>query len=247
MRTTKNIGTALLASSAILAMSASGSTLAAENQLTFKLETTTNDHALTLPKIAYTRRFEDSSSLMLEKSWYWQDEYHDSGWPKHDEAFVNYSLPTFTFGNGEAWSLTPQLGAKFRSNNTRALAALKLGYHGEGWSLAGRYRYEQETDNSSTDEKSSVGRVDIYAHYSINDQWSLLYNPHYHFKQESDSPDFGTGDRNYIENEFIAFYNLSDLHTLFGGYIQRDRNSDDVGVDPGQRNSSWLLGYTMKF
>lgn len=235
-----------ITSFSLLAISISGPLLAAENSMTFKLERTTNDHALTLPKIAYTRTFDDSSSLMLEKSWYWQEEFHDSGWPKHDEAFVNYSLPSYKFGNNDSWSLRPQIGAKFRSNNTRALAALRLGYQGDGWGLAGRYRYEQQTTNS-VGEESSVGRVDLYATYSINDQWTFLYNPHYHFKQESDSSDFATGDRDYVEQEFLAFHHINSHNTLFGGYVYRDRSSDDAGTDPGQRNSSWLIGYTVKF
>ncbi|WP_106475704.1 oligogalacturonate-specific porin KdgM family protein [Phytohalomonas tamaricis] len=219
----------------------------ASNMITMKLEKTTNDHSLTLPKLAYTRLFDDESSLMFEKDWYWQEDYHDSGWPKHDEAFVNYTLPPYVFGAENSWSFTPQIGAKFRSNNTRALAALRLEYKGDGWSLATRYRYEKETNNENNDNKSEVGRIDIFATYTINDQWALLYNPHYHFKQESSSPDFGNGERKYWEHEFIAFYDTSDTSSLFGGYILRDKNSDEAALDPGQRNSSWLLGYIYKF
>ncbi|WP_280541098.1 hypothetical protein [Chromohalobacter sp. 11-W] len=216
--------------------------------LTTKLERTTNDHALTLPKVSYTRLFDDGSSLMLEKDWYWREGSHDSGWPKHDEFFANYSFPAFRFGHSEKWSLAPQLGAKFRSNVTRALAAIKLGYEGDGWSLRGRYRYENETTTSGTAKKGEAGRVDIYASYELSKRWTVLYNPHYHFKMEDESPDFGSGGgRNYLEQEFIAFYKIDPKNTMFGGYIRRDTNSENASTDPGQRNSSWLLGYAHKF
>ncbi|MDN3556543.1 oligogalacturonate-specific porin KdgM family protein [Halomonas maura] len=229
-----------------MALFLASSASAAENILTMKLEHTTNDHALTLPKIAITRLFDDTSSLTLEKSWFWQEGFHESGWPKHDEAFVNYSLPSWKIGNTQRWSVTPQLGAKFRSNVTRALAAIKVGYRGDGWSLAGRYRYEHETTHE-TAEEGRAGRIDVYASYAINDDWTLLYNPHYHFKHENDSPDFGSGDRDYLEQEFLAFHKLNANNTIFGGYIRRDETSDQASVDPGQRYSSWLLGYQYKF
>ncbi|UYG00778.1 oligogalacturonate-specific porin KdgM family protein [Halomonas sp. GD1P12] len=218
----------------------------AEHILTTKLEHTTNDHALTLPKVAITRIFEDTSSLMFEKSWFWQKDIHESGWPKHDEAFVNYSFPRFQLDNDSRWSLTPQAGAKFRSNVTRALAGVRLGYQGEGWGLAGRYRYEHETTHE-TAEEGRAGRIDLYATYNISDQWMFLYNPHYHFKHENRSPDFGTGNRDYFEQEFLVFNQLNASNTIFGGYIRRDQNSDEAVIDPGQRNSSWLLGYQYKF
>ncbi|MCS2608651.1 oligogalacturonate-specific porin KdgM family protein [Halomonas dongshanensis] len=219
---------------------------AADNILTMKLEQTTNDHALTLPKIAITRVFDDSSSLMFEKSWFWQDGVHDSGWPKHDEAFVNYSFPRIQLDADERWSLTPQVGAKFRSNVTRALAGVRLGYRGDGWGLAGRYRYEHDTTHETAIE-SRAGRIDLYATYNINENWELLYNPHYHFKHENSSPNFGTGNRDYFEQEFLMFNHLNANNTIFGGYVQRDRNSDEATTDPGQRNSSWLIGYQYKF
>ncbi|MDR5890516.1 MULTISPECIES: oligogalacturonate-specific porin KdgM family protein [Halomonas] len=234
------------AAATCLALTMTGPAVAAENILTMKLEHTTNDHALTLPKIAITRVFDDTSSLTLEKSWFWQEDVHESGWPKHDEGFVNYSLPRWTFGSQEQWSLTPQIGAKFRSNVTRALAALKLGYRGEGWSLSGRYRYEHETTHETAVE-GRAGRIDLYASYAIADDWTLLYNPHYHFKQESDSPDFGSGDRDYMEHEFLAFHKLNDHNTVFGGYIRRARNSSQSATDPNQRVNSWLIGYQYKF
>lgn len=229
-----------------LGLLTSPTSFAADNILTMKLEKTTNDHSLTLPKIAYTRVFEDTSALTLEKSWYWQEGFHEDGWPKHDEFFTNYSFPSYHFGENKKWSLTPQIGAKFRSNVTRALAAIKVGYQGEGWGLATRYRYEHETTNK-TSEEGQAGRVDIYASYSINESWKLLYNPHYHFKQESSSPDFGTGDRDYLEQEFLVFNKIDQNNTLFGGYIKRDVNSDEAATDPGQRNSSWLIGYIYNF
>ncbi|WP_208858568.1 oligogalacturonate-specific porin KdgM family protein [Vreelandella nigrificans] len=211
-----------------------------------KLEQTTNDHALTLPKVAITRLFEDSSSLMFEKSWFWQDGVHESGWPKHDEAFVNYSFPSFQLDQQNRWSLTPQAGAKFRSNVTRALAGVRVGYKGDGWGLAGRYRYEHDTSHETAVE-SRVGRIDLYATYNINDDWMLLYNPHYHFKHESRSPDFGSGGRNFMEHELLVFHNVNANNTIFGGYVQRARNSEDAAMDPGQRISSWLVGYEYKF
>lgn len=234
----------LTAACAVLALSTPA--WSAEHILTMKLEQTTNDHALTLPKIAITRIFEDSSSLMFEKSWFWQDGVHESGWPKHDEAFVNYSLPKIQLDANNRWSLTPQVGAKFRSNVTRALAGVRLGYQGEGWGLAGRYRYEHETTHETAVE-GRAGRIDLYATYNINDSWMLLYNPHYHFKHENSSPDFGTGNRDYFEQEFLVFNHLNASNTVFGGYVQRDRNSVEAGTDPGQRNSSWLIGYQYKF
>lgn len=229
-----------------VALSMSGPTWSANNILTMKLEQTTNDHALTLPKVAITRVFDDTSSLTLEKSWFWQEDVHESGWPKHDEAFVNYSLPAYRLGQDDQWSVTPQLGAKFRSNVTRALAGIKVGYAGDGWSLSGRYRYEHETTHETAVE-GRAGRIDLYASYDINDDWTLLYNPHYHFKHESDSPDFHTGDRDYLEHELLVFHKLNANNTVFGGYIQRDKNSDQVATDPGQRFSSWLIGYQYKF
>lgn len=224
----------------------SSPTWSADTILTMKLEQTTNDHALTLPKIAITRIFDDSSSLMFEKSWFWQDDVHESGWPKHDEAFVNYSFPKIQLDANNQWTLTPQAGAKFRSNVTRALAGVRLGYQGEGWGLAGRYRYEHETTHETAVE-GRAGRVDLYATYNINERWMLLYNPHYHFKHENSSPDFGTGNRDYFEQEFLVFNHLNASNTVFGGYVQRDRNSSEAGTDPGQRNSSWLIGYQYKF
>lgn len=228
------------------ALTLSSTAWSAENILIMKLEQTTNDHALTLPKIAITRIFEDSSSLMFEKSWFWQDGVHESGWPKHDEAFVNYSFPSFQLDQQNQWSLTPQVGAKFRSNVTRALAGLRIGYKGDGWGLAGRYRYEHDTSHETAIE-SRAGRIDLYATYNVNDDWMLLYNPHYHFKHESSSPNFGTGDRDYVEHEFLVFNSLNANNTIFGGYVHRDRNSSDAGMDPGQRNSSFLIGYQYKF
>lgn len=236
------IGTA----TACMTMFLAGPSLAADDILTMKLEHTTNSHALTLPKVAVTRVFDDTSSLTLEKSWYWQEGVHENGWPKHDEGFVNYAFPSYNLGADKRWSLTPQLGAKFRSNLTRALAAIKVGYQGDGWSLSGRYRYEQETTHETAKE-GTAGRIDLYASYDINDDWMLLYNPHYHFKHEDDSPDFGTGDRDYLEQEFLVFHTLDAKNTLFGGYIRRDENSDQASMDPGQRNSSWLIGYQHKF
>ncbi|WP_043527681.1 oligogalacturonate-specific porin KdgM family protein [Litchfieldella xinjiangensis] len=228
------------------ALATTGSAWSADNILTMKLEQTTNDHALTLPKIAITRVFDDSSALTLEKSWFWQDDVHEDGWPKHDEAFTNYSFPAWRFGQEQRWAVTPQIGAKFRSNVTRALAGVKVGYGGDSWSLSTRYRYEHETTHE-TAEEGRAGRIDIYASYDIDDTWTLLYNPHYHFKHESDSPDFGTGDRDYLEHELLVFHHLNTHNTVFGGYIQRDRNSGQAGTDPNQRVSSWLIGYQHKF
>ncbi|MGQ7249294.1 oligogalacturonate-specific porin KdgM family protein [Halomonas sp. V046] len=220
--------------------------LAADTILVTKLERTTNTHSLTLPKVSLTRVFDDGSSFLFEKSWYWQEGFNDSGWPSHDEAYINYALPSFKFGDAENWSLAPQIGAKFRSNVTRALLAMKVNYAGDGWNLGARYRYEQDTQNDVT-EKSTAGRIDIYASYALNDTWTLLYNPHYHFKQEDDSPDYSTGDRAYLEQEFIAFYNIDSDNMLFGGYIMRAKNAEDMAVDPGQRYSSILFGYQHKF
>ncbi|SDM16951.1 Oligogalacturonate-specific porin protein (KdgM) [Franzmannia pantelleriensis] len=231
---------------AALFLSSMGSVWATSNNITIKLEHTTNDHSLTLPKAAYTRSFSDGSSLMFEKSWFWQEGNHTSGWPKHDEGFVNYTLPSYRFGQDSRWSLAPQLGAKFRSNLTRALAGLRLGYAGDGWSLATRYRYEHDT-NHETAERAQVGRIDLFASYEISDRWSILYNPHYHFKQENRSPDFANGKRDFIEHELLAFYQLSEQSTVFGGHVWRAKNSESAAVDPNQRLNSFIIGYSFNF